>query len=200
MGEIIVDVKARLEQAREGARERRGIRFPRYFTSAKVSPYEEVQWEHRSATIANEKGKVIFEQREVEVPKDWSQTATNIVSSKYFYGKPGTPERESSVRQLVRRVVDTIADWGREGGYFALPEDAENFRDELAHLMLQQKASFNSPVWFNVGTPKNSYGWVWDRGLGAVRQTEKRERRPQCSACFINSVDDSLDSDRKSVV
>ncbi len=194
MGEISVEVKAKLENGRKGLRAHKGIRFPRYFTNAKVSPYDEVQWEFRTASIANEQGKTIFEQKDVEVPKDWSQTATNIVASKYFYGKPGTPERERSVRQLVHRVVDTIADWGRAGGYFASAEDAENFRDELAHLMLYQKASFNSPVWFNVGTPKNSYGWVWDDKARNVRQVEKLERRPQCSACFINSIDDSLDS------
>ncbi len=198
MGEIFVDLKAKLDKANaggnEGGGEHKGIRFPRYFTTAKVSPYDEVQWEFRTASISSEKGKTIFEQRDVEVPQDWSQTATNIVASKYFYGTPGTPERETSARQLIRRVVNTIADWGRAGGYFAQPEDAENFRDELAHLMIRQKASFNSPVWFNVGTPKNSYGWVWDQAVEGVRPAEKRERRPQCSACFINAVDDSLDS------
>ncbi len=194
MGEISVGVTAKLETASKGLRAHKGIRFPRYFTKSSVSPYEEVQWEYRTASISNERGQTIFEQRDVEVPKDWSQTATNIVASKYFHGKPGTPQRESSVRQLIHRVVDTIADWGRAGGYFAAPEDAESFRDELAHLMIQQKASFNSPVWFNVGTPKNSYGWVWDETAGGVRAVEKQERRPQCSACFINSIEDSLDS------
>ena len=109
------------------------------------------QWELRNATIGNDKGAVIFEQRDVEVPVDWSQTATNIVVSKYFYGKIGSPERETSVRQLVSRVCDTIAGWGAEQRYFKTPEDAENFRNELTHLMLTQKACFNSPVWFNVG-------------------------------------------------
>ena len=192
MGELSVDVKAKMEAIRDRAV--KGIRFPRYFTKDTVSPYDEVQWEFRTSLIANERGETIFEQRDVEVPKDWSQTATNIVASKYFYGKPGEPQRETSVRQLIRRVVETITGWGRAGGYFATPEDAESFGDELAHLMLRQKASFNSPVWFNVGTSKNSYGWVWDQAEGAVRRVEKQERRPQCSACFINSIDDSLDS------
>jgi len=197
MGEISVDVKASLEanlKAPPGQPAHHGIRFPRYFTTGKVSPYDEVQWETRTASISSEQGKLLFEQKEVEVPKDWSQTATNIVASKYFHGGPGTQERETSVRQLVRRVVDTIADWGLAGGYFATAEDAESFRDDLAHLMLRQKASFNSPVWFNVGTPKHSYGWAWDESRGRVRAVDKRERRPQCAACFINSVHDSLDS------
>jgi ribonucleoside-diphosphate reductase alpha chain len=193
MGEIVVNISANLESE---ASERRagGLRFQRYFTSGKVSPYEEIAWERRTASIGNEKGKVIFEQTEVETPQDWSQTATNIIASKYFYGKPGTPERETSVRQLVGRVVNTIADWGYANGYFARPADAEAFRDDLAHLMLTQKASFNSPVWFNVGTPKKSYGWVYDADENRVREVGRSERRPQCSACFINSVQDSLDS------
>src|ERR1700684_650575 len=126
--------------------DRIGVRFPRYFTSrleAGKTPYDDVQWELRSATIGNDKGAVIFEQRDVEAPADWSQTATNIVVSKYFYGKIGSPERETSVRQLVGRVVDTIAGWGKDQRYFKTPDDAANFRDELAHLMLTQKACFN---------------------------------------------------------
>src|SRR5688500_2096598 len=111
MGEIAVDLKAKLASGvPQGVADRKGIRFPRYFTTGKASPYEDLQWELRTASITNEKGKTIFEQKDIEVPKDWSQTATNIVASKYFHGKPGTPERESSVRQLVHRVVDTIAD------------------------------------------------------------------------------------------
>ena len=132
---------------------RPGVAFPRYFTArleAGRTPYDEVQWETRTASIANDKGNVIFEQRDVEIPVDWSQTATNIVASKYFHGKPGSPERETSVAQLVERVVDTIAGWGRKDGYFRGEEDGEAFRNDLAHLMLSQKACFNSPVWFNV--------------------------------------------------
>jgi len=116
-----------------------GVEFPKYFTArleAGKTPYDEVQWETRTATIGNDKGSVIFEQRDIEVPCDWSQTATNIVASKYFHGKLGSPERERSVGELVHRVVDTIADWGIKDGYFATPQDGENFRNELAHLML----------------------------------------------------------------
>src|ERR1700744_5943261 len=174
-----------------------GIEFPRYFTARLESgktPYDEVQWETRNATIGNDKGSVIFEQRDIEVPADWSQTATNIVASKYFHGKLGSPERERSVAELVHRVVDSIADWGLAGGYFAAPADAENFRCELAHLMLHQKAAFNSPVWFNVGVKESrGYGWFYDTAEARTRKL-MGETRPQCSACFIVSVKDTLES------
>src|SRR5882724_3931570 len=123
-----------------------GVEFNRYFTGRPEdgkTPYDQVQWETRNATIGNDKGSVIFEQRDIEVPADWSQTATNIVASKYFHGKLGSPERERSVAELVHRVVDTIADWGKQTGYFLTVEDGENFRNDLAHLMLHQKACFN---------------------------------------------------------
>ncbi|MEJ5369842.1 MAG: vitamin B12-dependent ribonucleotide reductase, partial [Bryobacteraceae bacterium] len=144
-----------------------GVTFPRYFTARLEpgkTPYDEIRWELRTATIGNDKGAVIFEQKDVEVPADWSQTATNIVASKYFHGRLGTPERETSVKQLVHRVVDTITEWGIEGRYFRSLEDAANFRNELAHLMLTQKACFNSPVWFNVGVKDEhrGYGWYYD--------------------------------------
>jgi ribonucleoside-diphosphate reductase alpha chain len=178
--------------------ERAGVVFPRYFTTRLdegETPYDEVKWELRTASIGNDKGAVIFEQRDVEAPADWSQTATNIVVSKYFHGKVGSPERETSVRQLIGRVVDTIAGWGREQRYFKTAEDAENFRLELAHLMLGQKACFNSPVWFNVGVKEpRGYGWYYDQAAGAVRKLNPGETRPQCSACFINSVGDTLES------
>jgi ribonucleoside-diphosphate reductase alpha chain len=178
--------------------DRVGVEFERYFTShlpAGKTPYDEVTWELRTASIGNDKGAVIFEQRDVEVPADWSQTATNIVVSKYFYGKIGTPERESSVRQLIGRVVDTIALWGRDQRYFKTAQDAENFRGELAHIMLTQKACFNSPVWFNVGVKEpRGYGWHFDESINAVRKMNPGELRPQCSACFINSVGDTLES------
>jgi ribonucleoside-diphosphate reductase alpha chain len=149
-----------------------GLEFQRRFTDGKVSPYDKVEWERRPAIIGNDKGQVIFRQDNVEVPKSWSQTATNIVASKYFHGKPNSPERETSVRQLIRRVVETIVRWGEEGGYFSTPESKNAFRDELAHLLVEQKVAFNSPVWFNVGV----------------------QAKPQCSACFINSVQDNMDS------
>jgi len=126
---------------------------------------------------------------------DWSQTATNIVASKYFHGKLGSPERETSVAQLVERVVDTITRWGNQDGYFRSEEDGESFRCDLAHLMLTQKACFNSPVWFNVGVKEaRGYGWIFDHEEGRIAKLEKGVARPQCSACFIVSVRDSLES------
>jgi ribonucleoside-diphosphate reductase alpha chain len=150
----------------------KGLEFSRYFTREGISPYDTVEWEYRTAAITSESGEVIFEQKNVEVPKSWSMTATNIVASKYFHGKRGTPERESSVRQLVGRVASTITEWGSEGGYFASEQDAAIFHDELVHLLLHQMMAFNSPVWFNCGIELN----------------------PQCSACFINSVEDTMSS------
>ncbi len=154
-----------------GAKAIRGLRIERYFTTKGVDPADEIAWELRTASITDESGKVIFEQKDIEVPKSWSMLATNVVASKYFRGPLG-PERERSVKQLVGRVVRTIGAWGRKGNYFASEEDAETFEAELAHLLYRQKMSFNSPVWFNVGV----------------------EEEPQCSACFINSVEDSMES------
>ena len=156
MGQLTVDLSTRVAElhAPLPKKDRKGVAFPRYFTSRLEpgkTPYDEITWELRTATIGNDKGSVIFEQRDIETPVDWSQTATNIVASKYFHGRMGSPEREASVAQLIHRVVDTIADWGLEGNYFKSKQDGENFRAELAHLMLYQKACFNSPVWFNVG-------------------------------------------------
>src|SRR5713101_4929677 len=150
----------------------KGLSFQRYFTDGKKSPFDAVEWEKRTALIGNEKGVTIFRQEDVEVPKSWSQTATNIVTSKYFHGKPGTPQREGSVRQLIGRVVNTIVRWGEEGGYFADMASRDAFRDELTNLLVEQKMAFNSPVWFNVGV----------------------QPKPQCSACFINSVSDNMES------
>src|SRR6266568_562905 len=150
----------------------KGLVFERFFTDGKISPFDAVEWEKRTALIGNEKGTTIFRQDDVQVPKTWSQTATNIVASKYFHGKPGSPEREGSVRQLIARVVNTIVRWGSEGGYFADSASRDAFKDELTHLLVEQKMSFNSPVWFNVGV----------------------QSKPQCSACFINSVHDNMES------
>src|ERR1700730_9355090 len=198
MGQLGIGVAMRLKDVRKPipVPERIGVVFPRYFTArleAGKTPYDDVQWELRNAPNGNDKGAVIFEQRDIEVPVDWSQTATNIVVSKYFYGKIGSPERETSVRQLISRVVETITDWGSRQRYFRTVQDANNFNDDLAHLMLTQKACFNSPVWFNVGvTEPRGYGWYHDEapdGSNAgVKKLEAGERRPQCSACFINSV------------
>ncbi|HUX09754.1 MAG TPA: vitamin B12-dependent ribonucleotide reductase [Terriglobia bacterium] len=177
-----------------------GMKVKRLFTKAGKHPFDEIEWEVRTASIQNEKGETIFEQRNVEVPKDWSMTATNIVASKYFHGKPGTSERESSVRQLVSRVADTIAQWGREGGYFRTEADAEAFHDELTHLLVRQKAAFNSPVWFNCGLwhkyqrSSRGSGWYWDPATGGVKKESEAYRHPQVSACFINSVQDNLES------
>src|SRR5438094_4544180 len=149
-----------------------GLDFPRYFTLPGVDPFDEVEWEIRSAVIGNEKGKVVFEQRDVEMPSFWSQQATNIVVSKYFRGQMESPEREHSVKQLIGRVVDTITKWASDQHYFATDAALQAFSHELKHLLVYQKAAFNSPVWFNCGF----------------------EAAPQCSACFINSVQDTMDS------
>jgi ribonucleoside-diphosphate reductase alpha chain len=149
-----------------------GLKLQRYFTAPGDDGFANVEWELRTAAITGENGKMVFEQKDVEVPKSWSQTATNVVVQKYFRGIIGTPERERSVRQLISRVADTITGWGKKDGYFADDESARVFNAELKHLLVQQKMSFNSPVWFNVGIEKD----------------------PQCSACFINSVDDTMES------
>src|SRR6184192_2540740 len=176
-----------------------GLTFRRLFTKPGVSPYDEIEWEKRIAQITDSKGGVIFEQKDVEVPKDWSMTATNIVASKYLHGTLGTPERESGVRALVTRVAETIRDWGLAQGYFRTPEDGATFHDELAHILLRQYAAFNSPVWFNVGCDRiepNSDGqnWHWNAKTQTVEFGITGYSKPQCSACFINSVKDSLDS------
>src|SRR5947207_3884604 len=176
-----------------------GLTFRRLFTKPGVSPYDEIQWEKRIAQITDSKGGVIFEQKDVEVPKDWPMTATNIVASKYLHGKLGTPERETGVRQLVSRVAETIRDWGLAQGYFRTPEDGATFHDELAHIRLRQYAAFNSPVWFNVGCdriePKSDgQNWHWNPQTQQVEFGVTGYSKPQCSACFINSVKDSLDS------
>ena len=150
----------------------RGLTIPRYFTTPEMDPFDAVAWELRNAVITGEKGEVVFEQHSVEIPKTWSQLATSVVVSKYFRGPLGSPDREHSVRQLIGRVVRTIRGWGERQGYFAAPADADAFAAELTHLLVEQKASFNSPVWFNVGI----------------------EPQPQCSACFILSVNDTMES------
>ncbi len=169
------------ELAQHAAGAERGIAIPRYFTRPGIDPMAEVEWEIRSAVIAGEDGRVVFEQQNVEVPRSWSQTATNVVVSKYFRGPLGTekdrsaaagPRRETSVRQLVLRVVDTITGWGERQNYFRAAEDRDAFKAELTCLLLTQRASFNSPVYFNVGI----------------------DPKPQCSACFILKVDDNMES------
>ena len=149
-----------------------GLEYERFFSNEGLDPFDEVEWDLRSAVIGSEKGEVVFEQRDVEIPRSWSQQATNIVVSKYFRGQMGSPERERSVKQLIGRVVDTITAWAAKQKYFATDEDLSAFSDDLKHLLVYQKAAFNSPVWFNVGF----------------------EKAPQCSACFINSVQDTMES------
>src|SRR5712691_10126950 len=167
-----VPISAEAARFEKAAAADTGLTFPRFFTEAGVDPFDEVEWELRAALIGNDKGELVFEQRDVEIPKSWSQQATNIVVSKYFRGQIGTPERERSVRQLIGRVVTTITEWGRANKYFASEEDLRAFSDDLKHILVNQKAAFNSPVWFNCGF----------------------EKAPQCSACFINSVEDTMDS------
>src|SRR5262249_34326184 len=149
-----------------------GLDYERFFSSEGVDPFDEVEWDLRSAVIGSGKGEGVFEQRDVEIPKSWSQQASNIVVSKNFRGQIGTPEREPIVKQLIGRVVDTITGWADRQKYFATDEDLHAFSADLKHLLVYQKAAFNSPVWFNVGF----------------------ERAPQCSACFINSVQDTMES------
>ena len=150
----------------------KGLRVKRFYTKPGIHPYDEIEWETRDAVITNADGKVVFEQKGVEVPKSYSQTATNIAVSKYFYGRLGTPARETSIRQLMDRVAKTIAGFGRRGGYFLTEDDAAVFEAELTSILVNQRAAFNSPVWFNVGV----------------------NPKPQCSACFINSVHDDMRS------
>ena len=154
---------------KKASKKTKGLVFERCFTAPGVDPYDTVAWELRDAVIGSATGEKVFEQKNVEVPTVWS-AATNVVVSKYFRGHLNTPE--TSVRQLIGRVCDTVSQWGREDGYFASDADAQTFRDELTWLCLHQHMAFNSPVWFNVGS----------------------EEHPQCSACFINSVDDTMES------
>ena len=176
-----------------------GLQFERYFTTPGVSPFDQITWELRDAVIQDWKGKIIFEQKNVESPVDWSMTATNIVASKYLHGLVGTPERESGVRALITRVAESMRDWGIAANYFATPADADTFFAELSHLLLNQKVAFNSPVWFNVGCDRlepnsDAQNWHWDSEKRQVIFSTTGYSKPQCSACFINSVQDSLDS------
>jgi ribonucleoside-diphosphate reductase alpha chain len=158
-----------------GSKAGEGLSIERRFTTPSEHPFDGVEWELRNARIGHG-DKVSFEQREVEFPKSWSQNATNIVAQKYFRGQPRAPERERSVKQMIGRVSGTIATWGRERGYFATDADADTFEAELTHILLHQMAAFNSPVWFNVG---------WH---------PEGDPKMQASACFILSVQDTMES------
>lgn len=177
-----------------------GLRIEPVFCPRDVAdPFDTVQWELRSAAIKDESGDILFEQQDCEIPAGWSQLATNVVVSKYFYGENGTSERERSVRDLIHRVTRTIADWGKADGYFQSDADSENFYRDLTWLCLHQHGAFNSPVWFNVGL-HHHYGvtgdkcnWHYDVHERCVKQPENPYEYPQGSACFIQSVDDNME-------
>jgi ribonucleoside-diphosphate reductase alpha chain len=180
---------------------RSGLTIARVFSKAGVNPFDELEWERRTAEITDDSGRTIFKQETVEVPKNWSVLATKVVVSKYFYGENGTSEREQSARQLVHRVTRTIADWGRAQGYFATDKDAEVFYDELTWLCVNQCGSFNSPVWFNCGLYQQYHvgknggpgSYHYDRATGTIKQATSQYEYPQCSACFIQSVGDRME-------
>ncbi len=183
-----------------------GLKFERVFSEATTTPFDQVQWNRRTAKITDDSGKVIFEQLNIEVPSTWSELATKIAVSKYFYGDiangtdPAQGGRETSVRQLIHRVSRTIADWGLADGYFANAKTAEVFYDELTWLCLNQHGAFNSPVWFNVGL-HHQYGigegagegnYFYNRATGQAERAATQYEYPQGSACFIQSVDDTM--------
>jgi ribonucleoside-diphosphate reductase alpha chain len=187
-------------KTKPGRRFSKGLAVEPVFCPTDVAdPFDTVEWEIRTAAIKGENGEVLFEQTNCEVPSTWTQLATNVVCSKYYYGEVNTPERENSVRQLIHRVSRTIADWGTQDGYFASPADGENFYRELSWLCLHQTGAFNSPVWFNVGL-YHQYGvkgaqcnWHWDAEAAEVKQPENPYEYPQGSACFIQSVKDNME-------
>src|SRR6266404_2646044 len=191
----------RRRAGRNGSAPQQGLKMERVFSDAKVKPFDQLEWERRTAEITDDAGKVIFKQENVEVPKSWSLLATKVVVSKYFYGEQGTSERETSVRQLIHRICRTIADWGVKDGYFS-KADGEIFYNELTWLCVNQYGAFNSPVWFNVGL-YHQYGvgnqssrgnWFYNRKLGQAERAKTQYEYPQCSACFIQSVDDNMES------
>jgi ribonucleoside-diphosphate reductase alpha chain len=177
------------------------LNLERFFSDPKISPYDQLEWERRTAEITDDAGKVVFKQENVEVPKAWSLLATKVVVSKYFYGEQGTSERETSVRQLIHRICRTIADWGVKDGYFTRA-GGETFYNELSWLCLNQYGAFNSPVWFNVGlyhqykigNQSSKGNWYYNRKLGKAERAATQYEYPQCSACFIQSVDDNMES------
>ncbi|HEX3659426.1 MAG TPA: vitamin B12-dependent ribonucleotide reductase [Pirellulales bacterium] len=183
-----------------GRRFSKGLAIEPVFCPTDIAdPFDTVDWEIRTAAIKGENGEVLFEQTDCEVPSTWTQLATNVVCSKYFYGEVNTPQRENSVKQLIHRVSRTIADWGTQDGYFASAADGENFYRELSWLCLHQTGAFNSPVWFNVGL-FHQYGvkgaqcnWHWDAEAAEVKQPENPYEYPQGSACFIQSVKDNME-------
>ncbi|OVE76195.1 ribonucleoside-diphosphate reductase, adenosylcobalamin-dependent [bacterium E08(2017)] len=178
----------------------KGLKVKNYFVKKGENPYAGIKWEKRRSSITDDKGGVVFEQNDVEVPKTWSVLATNIVASKYFYGAVGTDERENSARQLVHRVARTIADWGLSDGYFASQAEADNYCNELSYTCIHQYGAFNSPVWFNAGlyhmyghTAESSSSYAWNAEEGEIQRVDDTYQRPQCAACFIQSVDDTME-------
>ncbi|MCX6992774.1 MAG: vitamin B12-dependent ribonucleotide reductase [Kiritimatiellaeota bacterium] len=187
-------------QAPNQATRKKGLAVTPLFTRPGVDPFDEIEWEKRRAVIKNDKGAVVFESNEIEVPKSWSMLATNIVASKYFYGAHGMDIQEKSLRQLVHRVARTIADWGTRDGYFATTADAETFYHELAYICANQYGAFNSPVWFNVGlhqvyglSSANKSCYYWNPDAAKIERTSDSYKHPQSSACFIQSVADSME-------
>ena len=180
---------------------RKPLSIPRTFSDPQINPYDQLEWERRTAEITDDAGKAVFKQENVEVPKGWSLLATKVVVSKYFYGEQGTSERETSVRQLVHRICRTIADWGVKDGYFS-KGDGEVFYDELTWLCLNQYGAFNSPVWFNVGlyheyhvgNSSSRGNWFTEPKTGRAERAKTQYEYPQCSACFIQSVQDNMES------
>ncbi|MFN3409722.1 MAG: vitamin B12-dependent ribonucleotide reductase, partial [Limisphaerales bacterium] len=187
--------------AKKPVRRTTHLPIERVFSSAEVKPFDQIEWERRTAEITDDSGKTVFKQENVEVPKTWSQLATKVVCSKYFYGDPAKAEREYSVKQLIHRVTRTLADWGVKDGYFS-KEDGEVFYDELTWLCVNQYGAFNSPVWFNVGL-YHQYGvgkksdkgnWFYNRATGEAERAASQYEYPQGSACFIQSVEDNMES------
>jgi len=186
--------------SKNASRTKKALKLERVFSNAKISPFDQLEWDKRTAEITDDSGKVIFKQENVEVPKSWSVLATKVVVSKYFYGEQNTPERETSVRQLIHRVCRTIADWGVKDGYFS-KADGEVFYDELTWLCVNQHGAFNSPVWFNVGL-YHQYGvgktsakgnWFYNPAKGEAERAATQYEYPQGSACFIQSVNDNME-------
>src|SRR5437588_9822200 len=194
-------VAAHRAPAKTTSRSRKGLGLERVFSNPKVKPFDQLEWEKRTAEITDDGGKSIFKQENVEVPKSWSILATKVVVSKYFYGEQNTPERETSVRQLIHRICRTIADWGVQDGYFS-KADGEIYYDELTWLCLNQYGAFNSPVWFTVGlyhqykigNHLSRGNWCYNRKTGQAERAQTQYEYPQCSACFIQSVDDNMES------
>lgn len=189
------------EASRNGYKgKKQGVPLKAVFSTPATNPFDTVEWETRQAEIKNEKGETVFRSDDIEAPKSWSQLATNVVASKYFYGSPETPVREKSVRELVHRVARTLADWGYEDGYFATKAETEIFYKELAHICVNQYAAFNSPVWFNVGlhqvygvNSNNRSAYYWNSASKEIEKVTDAYKNPQASACFIQSVDDDME-------